>query len=111
MTCAAALMTNTTAMRTMPEPERERQVALARLERDRRRHDASDAVDVAADDHDGADFGGGAAEPRQHDRDERIARVPEQRCRRGRRCRAERAQLLLVLVPRVFEHLARQRRR
>ena len=43
------------------EPERERQVSLARLERDGGRHDARDAVDVAADDDDGADFGRGGA--------------------------------------------------
>ena len=46
-----------------PETERERQIALARLERDRGRHHARHAVDVAADDHHGADLGRGAAEP------------------------------------------------
>ena len=65
MICAAALMSEHHGDEDEPEPQRERQVALARLERDRRRHHARDAVDVAADDHDGADFGGGAAEARQ----------------------------------------------
>jgi hypothetical protein len=56
----------------------------------------------------GADLGRRAAKSRQDDGDERVARVPNQRCGGHRRRRAERAQQLLVFVPRVFEHLARQ---
>src|SRR5262249_61099957 len=47
------------------EPHGERQIALRGLERDRGRHGAGEAVDIAADDHDGADLGGGAAEAGQ----------------------------------------------
>ena len=49
------------------EAERQRQVALAGLERDRGRHHARDAVDVAADDHHRADLGDRAAEAGEHD--------------------------------------------
>ena len=82
-TCATALTTSTIAISTMPSAERERQVALARLERDRRRHHARDAVDVAADDHHRADLGDRAAEAGEQHRDQRKPRVPEQRRGRG----------------------------
>src|SRR5438067_733794 len=45
-----------------PEAEGERQVSLAGLERDRGRHGAGEARDIAADDEDRADFGDGATE-------------------------------------------------
>src|SRR5690348_5383812 len=58
------------------QAKRERQVALARLQRDGGRHDTGDAGDVAPDDHHRADFSRGAAEAREHDGHERKARVP-----------------------------------
>src|SRR5688500_4700607 len=50
-----------------PQPERERKVALRRLERDGRGHHARDAVDVAADDHHRAHLGDRAPERREDD--------------------------------------------
>ena len=85
-----ALSASTMAISTMPSAERERQVALGGLERDRRGHHARHAVDVAADDHHRADLGRRAAEAGEHRRDEREADVPEQRQRSAAR-RARRA--------------------
>ena len=91
------------------ETERQRQVALRCLERDRSRHHARDAVDVAADDHHGADFGDRAPERREHDRHQREAQVVQQRDRGRDGARAERLQLLPILSPRVLDGLPCQR--
>ena len=45
----------------MPKRQCQAEVALARLQRNRRRHGAGVAWDIAADDDDGADLGDGAA--------------------------------------------------
>src|SRR5579862_254734 len=92
------------------EAERERQVALARLERDRRRHHARDAIDVAADDDHRPHFRGGATEAREQHRQQRKARVPQKRQRRLPPRSIQASQLLAVFDPRVLDHLARQRR-
>jgi hypothetical protein len=106
MICAAALMRNTMATRTSPRPSASGKSPLLVSRRDCSRHHARDAINVAADDDDGADLGGGRPNPASTTGDERIARVPQQRRRGGRRRRAKRAQLLFVFVPSVFEHLA-----
>src|SRR5689334_10994665 len=54
----------------------ERQVALAGLERDGGGHDARDAIDVTANDHDRPDLRGGTAKPGQNDGNQGEARVP-----------------------------------
>ena len=89
--------------------QRQRQVALAGLERDRRRHHPRDAVDVAADDHHRADFRDRAAESRQQHGGQRKARVPQQRHRRAEGACAQRRQLFAVFRPRVGHDLARER--
>ncbi len=94
--------------RTSAEAQRQRQVALRRLERDRRGHHPGDAVDVAADDHHRAHFGYRAAEPRQHDRHQRKAQVPQQRQRGRHGARAQRLQLFARLLPRIADHLPRK---
>ena len=65
------------------EADRQRQVAFGGLQRDCRRHRAGEALDVAADDDDGADFRRRAAEPGEQSGDEREARIPDQRATRG----------------------------
>ena len=104
-----ALSASTIASSTMPRRERERQVALGRLERDRGGHHARDAVDVAADDHHRADLGDRAAERgEQHGRD-RAALVQQRSSARGDRRRAHRAELLAAVAQRIGDDLARQR--
>src|SRR5438477_3243760 len=56
-----------------PQPQGERKIALARLERDGGGHHARDPVDVAADNHHCTNLGGGAAESRENDGDQRVA--------------------------------------
>ena len=79
-TCAACiapisrLTSPTTPSSTTPSAERQRQVALAGLQRDRGGHHARDAVDVAADDHHRADLGHGAAERRSSTHRQRRAK-------------------------------------
>src|SRR5579864_4974682 len=58
------------------ECEGEWKVALACFERDRRRHDARDAIDVAADNDHRAYLAGGAAEACHHDGEQREAEIP-----------------------------------
>src|SRR5439155_20831367 len=58
------------------ESQRERQIALARLERDCGRHHARHAVDIAPDDHYRADLGDRAAESGKQHGCERVTRVP-----------------------------------
>ena len=70
-------------MRTTPSPTASGKIALRGLQRDGRRHDAREAVDVAADDHHGADLGRRAAEAREQDGDQREARIPQQRATRA----------------------------
>src|SRR5947207_1853860 len=84
-----------------PEPERERQIALARFKRNRRRHDARDAIYIAADDHHRSYFGDRAAESREQHRGERITCIPEERHRAPRNIGTERSQLLAVFGPRI----------
>src|ERR1051325_1103836 len=91
------------------EAECERQVALGGLERDGGGHDSRHAVDIAADDHDGAHLGRRASQAGEHRRDEREARVPHEREARLELARAEGAQLLLVFAPRILERLAGER--
>src|SRR5882724_595264 len=90
------------------EAERQREIALAGLERDRRRHHARDMVDVAADDHHRADFGRSSAETGEHGRYQAEAAVPQQRPDGPARRGAERPQLLAVFDPQVLDHLARE---
>src|SRR5436190_8162117 len=78
------------------EPEGERQVALARLERDRGGHDARDAVDVAADHHHRADFGSRAPAGGEGHGEERIAKVPQERADRAAQRDAHGQQRLAV---------------
>src|SRR6185436_7958035 len=61
------------------ERERERQIALARLESDRSRHHARDAIDVAADDHHRADLRNRAPESCKQYGRKRKPGVPQQR--------------------------------
>src|SRR5471032_324694 len=90
--------------------QRERQVALGGLQRDRGGHHARDAVDVASDDHHRAHFGGGAPEYREDHREERQAQVPQERRHRAQRRYAEGRELLAILAPRVLDELAREGR-
>src|SRR5882762_804119 len=92
-----------------PQAERERQVALAGFQGDGGGHHAGHPVDVPADDHHRADFGGSAPESGEDRGEQREARVPEQSEGRVHPPRAERAQLLLVFVPGVLDRLARER--
>ena len=58
------------------EPQRERQIALARFEGDGCRHDARHAIDIAPDDHHCADLGDRAAEPGKQYGGQRVTCVP-----------------------------------
>src|SRR5882762_5164556 len=60
-----------------PQAERERQVALAGFQGDGGGHHAGHPVDVPADDHHRADFGGSAPESGEDRGEQREARVPE----------------------------------
>ena len=80
----AALTAITIAISTRPSPMRERQVALRGLQRDRGGHGAGEAVDIAADDDDGADLGGGAAEAGEQRGGEAEAARPRSGWRRAR---------------------------
>ena len=67
----------------MPSASAETQVAPAGIERDRGRHGAGVAADVAADDDDGPDFGDGAAKSRQKRGQQALARHAHQRDERA----------------------------
>ena len=92
------------------EPDRERQVALGGLQRDRRGHGAGEAVDVAADDDDGADLGGGAAEAGEQRGHQAEARIPDQRRDAAQRADIHGGELVAILDPEILDGLARQRR-
>ena len=89
--------------------ERKGDVALRRLERDGRGHGPRHVVDIAADDHDGAHLGDGAAEACQHGGDQAVAAVPKQRGHDGARRGAERTELLVIFLEQVLAGLAGQR--
>ena len=94
---------------TMPESDRERQVALRGFQRDRRRHCAGEAFDIAADDDDRADFRRGAAEAGQQRGDQREAGVPDQRGDAAGGPDIHRGELVAVFEPEIFDGLTRQR--
>ena len=73
-TKALALTAMLIPIRMRPSAERQPQLALARLQHDRCRHNARVARDVAADNEDRADFGDRAAEAGQHCGHDRAAR-------------------------------------
>src|SRR5579871_963069 len=81
------------------EAKGETEVALGGLERNGGRHHARDAVDIAADDNDRADFRARPAEAGEHHREERKAHVPQHRERAAQAADAERLQLLPVFLP------------
>ena len=96
----AALTSTASVIRIRPSASASARLPLRGLERDRRRHHAGDVVDVAADDHDRADLGDGAAEAGERRGHQAVAAVPEQGRRRSPGgADAERAQLLGVLGP------------
>ena len=92
------------------EADRERQVAFGGLQCDRRRHRAGEALDVAADDDDGADFRRRAAEPGEQSGNEREASIPDQRAHPAQRADVHCRELGLILHPQVFDRLSRQSR-
>jgi hypothetical protein len=67
-------------------------------------------VDVAADDHDGADLGAGPPEAGEHRGQKAEAAVPQQGPERPARPGAQRAELLVVLLAEVAHGLQGQRR-
>src|SRR5882724_11884986 len=92
------------------EPDRQRQIALGGFQRDGRGHGAGEAVDVTADDDDGADFGSGAAEAGQQRDHEAEAALPDQ-CQHPReRTDIHRVELVTVFGPQILDGLSRQRR-
>ena len=60
-----------------PQPHRQRQIALGGFKRDRGRHGAGEAVDIAADDHHRADLGGGSSKTCQQRGEQAKARIPQ----------------------------------
>src|SRR5262245_31933604 len=91
------------------EADGERQISLRGLQRNRRGHDPREAVDVAADDHDGADFGSGAAEAGEQDGHERRARIPQERRRAAERSNLHDRELVAVFGPQILDRLPGQR--
>ena len=84
----------------------ERQISFRCFERDGGCHDAREAVNIAADDHDRADFGGGASEAGEQDREERKASVPDEGGDALAGANAHGVEFLLVFGPEVFDYLA-----
>ena len=106
---ASALTMTTMVISTRPSPMRERQVALGGFQRDRGGHGAGEAVDVAADDDDRADLGGGPAEAGEQRGDKAEARVPDQRRDAAERADIHRGELVAIFGPEILDGLARQR--
>ena len=108
---ASALMMNDDEDQHHAEADGQRQVALGGFQRDRRRHRAGEAVDVAADDDDGADFRGRTAESGEQCGDElkRASQisVATRRSRPDVHCR----EFVLIFDPQVFDRLTRRARR
>jgi hypothetical protein len=91
------------------ERQRQREVALAGLERDGGGHHACDAIDVAADDHHRAHFGDGASERGERDGQHGAPLMQQHQQRRGIPPGAERTKLLATFDERILHQPARQR--
>src|SRR5207244_11469176 len=91
------------------DADRQRQVALGSLQRNRRRHGAGEAFDIAADDDDGADLRRGTAKAGEQRRDQAEARVPDQRADAANGPEIHRGEFVAVFDPEILDGLSGQR--
>src|SRR5580704_7176849 len=92
------------------EPQGEGKIALRGFKRDRGRHRAGEAVNIAADDHHRSDLRRGAPEAGQQRRHQTEASVPQQGRHARQRSDAHGGQFFAVLGPKILDRLAGERR-
>ena len=97
------------AQQHQAQAQRQREIALAGLQRDGRGHHPRDAGDIAADDHHRAHLGYRATEGGEQHGGYAQALVQQHQQRAGQRAGAERAQLVAALVQRRLHQPAGER--